>query len=124
LTHEAPGFYPVGRQLRADNVATIWSAFRRISVRGPNGRFLLFFFVESWLKHLRQPKRVTEADRRHEDDVRQFQINVAPKVTYVIAASAHTVRHKKPRLMLSVRLCLSVLRAVQSAGETHSTAAY
>jgi hypothetical protein len=36
------------------------------------GRFLETFLVESWPEHLRQPERVTHADRVLEERVRGF----------------------------------------------------
>lgn len=51
------------------------------------GRFIETFLVESWLEHLRQHKRVTNADRLVEDRVRHF-LHDEPKVTHLIAAGA------------------------------------
>jgi hypothetical protein len=44
------------------------------------------FLVESWLEHLRQHERVTNADRVLQDTVHRFQIEGAPKITHLIAA--------------------------------------
>jgi len=55
-------------------------------------RFVETFLVESWLEHLRQHERVTNADRILQTQVRQFQLDGEPKVTHMIAAereSAH-----------------------------------
>ena len=49
-------------------------------------RFLETFLVESWLEHLRQHERVTNADRVLQTHVRRFQLEGAPKVTHMIAA--------------------------------------
>jgi MFS family permease/quinol monooxygenase YgiN len=49
------------------------------------GRFLETFFVESWLEHLRQHKRVTKADRVLQERMHRF-VRGKPKVTHLIAA--------------------------------------
>ncbi len=46
------------------------------------------FLVESWMEHLRQHERVTNADRRVQEAVHRFQISGAPKVTHFIAAES------------------------------------
>jgi Transmembrane secretion effector len=46
------------------------------------------FFVESWIEHLRQHERVTNADRLIEEKVHHFHIHGMPKVTHLIAADA------------------------------------
>ena len=46
------------------------------------------FLVESWLEHLRQHHRVTNADRVLQDTVHRFNLEGAPKVTHYIAAEA------------------------------------
>ena len=44
--------------------------------------------LESWLDHLRQHERVTEADRRLQAQVHAFHRGDAPpKVTHLIAAN-------------------------------------
>jgi hypothetical protein len=48
--------------------------------------FLETFLVESWLEHLRQHQRVTNADRLLQNAVHQFQVEGVPKVTHFIAA--------------------------------------
>jgi MFS family permease len=50
------------------------------------GRYVETFLVESWLEHLRQHDRVTQADRLSQDAVHRFQTGGAPKVTHLIAA--------------------------------------
>jgi hypothetical protein len=45
------------------------------------------FLVESWLEHLRQHERVTQADRRLQDQVQRFALE-APTVTHLIAAES------------------------------------
>jgi hypothetical protein len=50
------------------------------------GRMVETFLVESWLEHLRQHERVTNADRIFQESLLQFQLAGAPKVTHLIAA--------------------------------------
>src|ERR1700751_5080870 len=50
------------------------------------GRMLETFLVESWIEHLRQHDRVTNADRLLQEVVHRFNIEGAPKVTHFIAA--------------------------------------
>ena len=44
------------------------------------------FLVESWLEHLRQHDRVTNADRVVQDAIREFGAATEPTVTHFIAA--------------------------------------
>jgi MFS family permease len=53
---------------------------------GSEGVFVETFQVDSWLEHLRQHERVTNADRVLEDAVRGFHTEGRPKVTHLIAA--------------------------------------
>jgi MFS family permease len=50
------------------------------------GRFLETFLVESWLEHLRQHQRVTNADRILQTEVHRYQLDGVPEVTHLIAA--------------------------------------
>ena len=50
------------------------------------GRILEVFLVESWMEHLRQHERVTNADRLVQEAVLKFSLQGAPKVTHFIAA--------------------------------------
>jgi MFS family permease len=50
------------------------------------GRFLETFLVESWLEHLRQHERVTNADRILQEEIRQL-VTGEPIVTHLIAAN-------------------------------------
>jgi len=43
------------------------------------------FLVESWLEHLRQHERVTNADRVLQDAIHRFHVEGTPKVTHLIA---------------------------------------
>jgi predicted MFS family arabinose efflux permease len=49
-------------------------------------RFVETFMVESWLEHMRQHERVTNADRVLEMQVKRFNLDGEPKVTHLIAA--------------------------------------
>lgn len=53
---------------------------------GQPGRYLETFLVESWLEHLRQHERVTNADRVLEERLRGLLCE-PPKVTHLITAS-------------------------------------
>jgi len=55
------------------------------------GRFVETFLVESWLEHLRQHERVTNADRVLQDEIARFHIAGAPKITHLIAAEPDPV---------------------------------
>jgi predicted MFS family arabinose efflux permease len=50
------------------------------------GRMVETFLVESWMEHLRQHERVTNADRLVQEAVDRFNIAGEPKVTHFIAA--------------------------------------
>jgi predicted MFS family arabinose efflux permease len=50
------------------------------------GRFVETFLVESWLEHLRQHERVTNADRLLQNAITRFHTAGTPKVTHLIAA--------------------------------------
>jgi MFS family permease len=52
------------------------------------GRMIETFLVESWMEHLRQHERVTNADRVLQESIRRFQIEGAPKVAHFIAAES------------------------------------
>jgi hypothetical protein len=51
------------------------------------GHFVETFMLDSWIEHLRQHERVTHADRELQDRVNRYQVDGAPKVTHLIAAS-------------------------------------
>ena len=71
--------------------AYAWGVFEDAA---EEGRFLETFLVESWLEHLRQHQRVTNADRILQNAVHQFQVEGAPKVTHFIAAELGELREK------------------------------
>jgi quinol monooxygenase YgiN len=70
------------RERRRDG-AYRWGVFEDAA---EDGRFLETFLVESWLEHLRQHQRVTNADRVLQSAVQRFHVEGAPKVTHLIAA--------------------------------------
>ncbi|MDI4238601.1 MFS transporter [Bradyrhizobium sp. Arg237L] len=71
----------LGLQRRRDG-AYAWDIFEDAA---ENGRFLETFMVASWLEHLRQHQRVTNADRIVQDAIREFGATAEPKVTHFIA---------------------------------------
>jgi predicted MFS family arabinose efflux permease len=73
----------LGQQRRRDG-AYAWDVFEDAAEKG---RFLETFMVASWLEHLRQHQRITNADRVVQDTIRQFDAAVEPKVTHFIAAT-------------------------------------
>jgi len=82
----APTFAP-----GADAIKAVVVAGRIIVAAPPSSdlRQLFFrvpqFLVESWLEHLRQHERVSQADRSLQETVERFQTAVTPKVTHLIA---------------------------------------
>jgi hypothetical protein len=72
---------------RRRNGAFEWGLFEDT---GEDGRFLETFMLDSWMEHLRQHERVTEADRTRQEAVHRFQIEGAPKVTHLIASGHGT----------------------------------
>jgi len=69
-----------GERRRAGAYA--WGVFEDVAQRG---RLVETFIVESWLEHLRQHERVTEADRKVQEQVDRFAL-ATPKVTHLIGA--------------------------------------
>ena len=65
--------------------AYAWGVFEDTA---QEGRMLETFLVESWMEHLRQHERVTNADRLVQEAVQQFNLAGPPKVTHFIAAQA------------------------------------
>jgi MFS family permease len=57
------------------------------------GVFLEVFSVESWLEHLRQHERVTNADRVLQDDIRRL-LDEAPKVRHLISLANQVEQHQ------------------------------
>lgn len=73
----------LSHQRRRDG-AYAWDVFEDAA---ETGRFLEVFKVASWLEHLRQHERVTNADRIVQDSVRRFHAAAEPKVTHLLAAT-------------------------------------
>jgi MFS family permease/quinol monooxygenase YgiN len=70
-------------QERRRDGAYAWGVFEDAS---QEGRYFETFLVESWLEHLRQHRRVTNADRVLQEAIDKFQVEGTPKVTHFIAA--------------------------------------
>ena len=72
----------LARERRRDG-AYAWRIFEDAT---EGGRMVETFLVESWLEHLRQHERVTNADRVLQELVNRFDIQSKPKVTHLIAS--------------------------------------
>jgi MFS family permease len=72
----------LARERRRDG-AYSWEIFEDTA---HEGQFVETFFVASWLEHLRQHERVTNADRVLQDAVHSFHAKGAPAVRHLIAA--------------------------------------
>jgi len=72
----------LGHERRRDG-AYRWGVFEDAA---DPARLVETFLVESWLEHLRQHERVTNADRVQQDEVLRFHLEGEPKVTHMIAA--------------------------------------
>jgi branched-subunit amino acid transport protein len=72
----------LGRERRRDG-AYAWGVFEDAA---EEGRIVETFLVESWMEHLRQHERVTNADRVLQETVNHFNIEATPKVTHLIAS--------------------------------------
>jgi len=68
--------------VRRRDGAYAWGIFEDTADRS---RFLETFLVESWLEHLRQHERVTNADRMLQDHIHRL-VQGTPKITHLIAA--------------------------------------
>jgi MFS family permease len=79
----------LGRQRRRDG-AYAWGVFEDAAVEG---RMVETFLVESWLEHLRQHERVTNADRVLQDAVHHFHTAGSPVVTHLIASDDRPAAH-------------------------------
>ncbi len=84
--HDRAAFFDaIGRlehQRRRDG-AYAWGVFEDAA---KEGRMVETFLVESWMEHLRQHERVTNADRVVQDAVQRFHLHGTPKVTHFVAA--------------------------------------
>jgi predicted MFS family arabinose efflux permease len=74
----------LGQERRRDG-AYAWGVFEDAAAPG---RMVETFLVESWLEHLRQHERVTNADRIVQDAVHRFHAEGTPTVTHLIAAES------------------------------------
>ena len=74
----------LGHERRRDG-AYRWGVFEDAA---DEGRVVETFLVASWMEHLRQHERVTNADRLVQECVERFHLGDAPKVTHFIAAAA------------------------------------
>jgi len=83
--------HELSRERRRDG-AYAWGIFEDAAVAG---RFVETFLVESWLEHLRQHERVTNADRVLQDAVSRFHCAGSPKVSHLIAAEADAAQHAR-----------------------------
>jgi hypothetical protein len=81
-------------QERRRDGAIAWNVFEDAAEKG---RFLETFLVESWLEHLRQHERVTNADRVVQNAVHRFNLKGTPKVTHFIAAASSETHPPKAR---------------------------
>jgi MFS family permease len=73
----------LGHERRRDG-AYRWGVFEDAA---DEGRIVETFLVASWIEHLRQHKRVTNADRLVQEYVERFNLGDGPKVTHFIATS-------------------------------------
>jgi MFS family permease len=74
----------LGRERRRDG-AYRWGAFEDAA---DEARIVESFLVASWMEHLRQHERVTNADRLVQECVVRFHLGETPKVTHFIATSS------------------------------------
>jgi predicted MFS family arabinose efflux permease len=73
--------HELARERRRDG-AYAWRVFEDAAIEG---RMLETFLIESWLEHLRQHARVTNADRLLQDVVHRFHSRGKPRVSHLIA---------------------------------------
>ena len=73
----------LGRERGRDG-AYAWGVYEDTAERG---RFVETFQVESWLEHLRQHERVTNADRVLQEHIHRL-LREAPKVAHLVAAES------------------------------------
>jgi len=82
----------LGHERRRDG-AYVWGVFEDAAVEG---RMMETFLVESWLEHLRQHERVTNADRVLQNAVHRFHTEGAPKVEHLIASELNLAAPSTP----------------------------
>jgi MFS family permease len=73
------------RQERLRDGAFRWTVYEDAS---DPGRMVETFLIGSWMEHLRQHERVTNADRIVQENVNRFHLEGEPKVTHLIAADS------------------------------------
>jgi MFS family permease len=73
------------RQERLRDGAFRWTVYEDAA---DPGRMVETFLLGSWMEHLRQHERVTNADRMVQEAVQRFHLGGAPKVTHYIAAES------------------------------------
>jgi MFS family permease len=73
------------RQERLRDGAFRWGVYEDAS---DPGRMVETFLIGSWMEHLRQHERVTNADRMVQENLRRFYLGGEPKVTHLIAADS------------------------------------
>jgi len=79
--------YLLAEQRRRDG-AYGWDVFEDAA---QIGRFVEIFYSASWLEHLRQHERVTQADKLTQERVNAFhQGDAPPRVTHLLAAEAES----------------------------------
>ena len=83
---------------RRRNGAYAWQMFEDAADRG---RFVETFHVESWLEHLRQHDRQTQADRQADERVRVLSRG-EPHVTHLVAAHPEAERRMSTAVKRSV----------------------
>jgi MFS family permease len=71
----------LGHERRRDG-SYAWGVFEDTA---EEGRIVETFLVESWLEHLRQHERVTNADRLLQDEIERFTIDGKSKTTHLVA---------------------------------------
>jgi len=74
----------LGEERRRDG-AYAWDIYEDAA---QSGRFLETFQVASWIEHLRQHQRVTQADRTLQDRMLEYSTQSPPKITHFLAVSA------------------------------------
>jgi MFS family permease len=73
---------PLSRE-RARDGAYAWGIFEDLA---DTGRFVETFMLESWLEHLRQHARITNADRVLQEQVNSL-VTSSPRISHLVAAS-------------------------------------
>jgi hypothetical protein len=67
---------------RTSSGAYGWAVYEDAAIAN---RFTETFYLDSWLDHLRQHHRVTNADQPIQDATNRFDTSGAPKVTHLLA---------------------------------------